>query len=130
MRRTAAGKPEDSGVSLETVRQLGPDFPLFGVCMGHQCIGQVFGGNVVRAPSGVMHGKSSPVFHKDTGTLKVGPTPVAFTFRGCFLPHDRSHLGCHIGVAICNITDLLLFASFSCQIHPSWERYCPRRGQE
>lgn len=39
--------------------------------MGHQCIGQVFGGDVVRAPSGVMHGKTSPVHHKDSGLLKV-----------------------------------------------------------
>ena len=77
LRRCTAGKPEDSGISLETVRQLGPEFPLFGVCMGHQCIGQVFGGSVVRAPSGVMHGKSSPVFHKDLGTLKVRPAPLA-----------------------------------------------------
>ncbi len=70
-----AGKPEDSGISLETVRQLGPHFPLFGVCMGHQCIGQAFGGKVVRAPCGVMHGKSSPVFHKDLGTLKASANP-------------------------------------------------------
>lgn len=39
-----AGTPEDSGIALQAVRELGPDFPLFGVCMGHQCIGQVFGG--------------------------------------------------------------------------------------
>lgn len=64
------GRPEDSGISLEAVRRLGPKFPLFGVCMGHQCIGQVFGGNVVRAPCGVMHGKTSPVFHTDTGLLQ------------------------------------------------------------
>jgi hypothetical protein len=40
----AAGKPTDSGISLQAVRELGPDFPLFGVCMGHQCIGEAFGG--------------------------------------------------------------------------------------
>lgn len=45
-----AGRPEDSGISLEAVRELGPDFPLFGVCMGHQCIGQAFGGEA--APLG------------------------------------------------------------------------------
>lgn len=64
------GRPEDSGISLEVIQKLGPaGFPVFGVCMGHQCIGQVFGGNVVRAPGGVMHGKTSPVFHSDTGLL-------------------------------------------------------------
>lgn len=67
----SAGRPEDSGISLEIVEKLGPlGFPVFGVCMGHQCIGQVFGGNVVRAPSGVMHGKTSPVFHTSVGLLE------------------------------------------------------------
>ena len=41
------GTPEESGISLETVEKLGPKFPLFGVCMGHQCIGQVFGGKPI-----------------------------------------------------------------------------------
>lgn len=65
------GRPEDSGISLEIIEKLGPEgFPVFGVCMGHQCIGQVFGGKIIRAPSGVMHGKTSPVFHTDIGLLK------------------------------------------------------------
>jgi len=70
-RTQLAGRPEDSGIALQTVRELGTEFPIFGVCMGHQCIGQVFGGDVVRAPSGVMHGKTSPVHHKNSGLLKV-----------------------------------------------------------
>ena len=72
------GRPEDSGISLDVVRELGPEFGVFGVCMGHQCIGQVFGGNIVRAPTGLMHGKSSPVTHvvDDEGTLLHGlPSP-------------------------------------------------------
>ena len=56
---------------MEIVRELGPHVPLFGVCMGHQCIGQVFGGAIVRAPGGVMHGKTSLVYHNNTGLLKV-----------------------------------------------------------
>jgi len=60
------GTPEDSGIALEAVKELGPEFGVFGVCMGHQCIGQVFGGRIIRAPCGLMHGKSSPVWHKDT----------------------------------------------------------------
>ena len=66
------GRPEDSGISLQTVTELGSNFPIFGVCMGHQCIGQAFGGKIVRAPSGVMHGKASDVFHENVGNLKVG----------------------------------------------------------
>lgn len=53
------------------MHELGPTIPVFGVCMGHQCIGQVYGGRIVRAPSGVMHGKSSPVFHTGVGLLQV-----------------------------------------------------------
>lgn len=66
-----AGRPEDSGISLDVIAQLGPHFPVFGVCMGHQCIGQSFGGRVIRAPCGVMHGKTSDVFHTNTGLLEV-----------------------------------------------------------
>ena len=68
---THAGCPEESGISLEIVSSLGSEIPVFGVCMGHQCIGQVFGGRVVRAPGGVMHGKSSMVHHTGDGVLKV-----------------------------------------------------------
>ncbi|MCL7022724.1 hypothetical protein MKW94_013168 [Papaver nudicaule] len=61
------GTPQDSGISLQTVLELGPVVPLFGVCMGLQCIGEAFGGKIIRAPSGVMHGKSSPVFYDEKG---------------------------------------------------------------
>ncbi|PRQ45118.1 putative anthranilate synthase [Rosa chinensis] len=59
------GAPQDSGISLQTVLELGPIVPLFGVCMGLQCIGEAFGGNVVRSPYGVVHGKSSPVYYNE-----------------------------------------------------------------
>lgn len=61
------GAPQDSGISLQTVLELGPDIPLFGVCMGLQCIGEAFGGKIIRSPSGVMHGKSSLVYHNEGG---------------------------------------------------------------
>ncbi|EEF34857.1 Anthranilate synthase component II, putative [Ricinus communis] len=61
------GEPRDSGISLETVLELGPLVPLFGVCMGLQCIGEAFGGKIVRSPYGVMHGKSSPVYYDEKG---------------------------------------------------------------
>ncbi|KAJ8470278.1 hypothetical protein OPV22_024621 [Ensete ventricosum] len=60
------GAPQDSGISLKTVLELGPSMPVFGVCMGLQCIGEAFGGKIVRAPSGVMHGKSSLVYYDET----------------------------------------------------------------
>ncbi|KAI4357449.1 hypothetical protein L6164_001397 [Bauhinia variegata] len=61
------GAPQDSGISLQTVLELGPTVPLFGVCMGLQCIGEAFGGKIVRSPYGVMHGKSSLVYYDEKG---------------------------------------------------------------
>lgn len=61
-------------------QKLGPlGIPVFGVCMGHQCIGQVFGGKVVRAPNGVMHGKISLVYHNNLGLMKDMENP----FEAC-----------------------------------------------
>jgi anthranilate synthase/aminodeoxychorismate synthase-like glutamine amidotransferase len=56
------GAPDEAGVSSELIRELGTHTPVLGVCLGHQCIGEVFGGQVVRAPR-LMHGKTSPVYH-------------------------------------------------------------------
>ncbi|KAL9389722.1 hypothetical protein Peur_018327 [Populus x canadensis] len=61
------GTPQDSGISLQTVLELGPTVPLFGVCMGLQCIGEAFGGKIVRSPYGVVHGKGSPVYYDEKG---------------------------------------------------------------
>jgi len=62
------GTPDDAGISLRVIEELGPTIPVLGVCLGHQCIGQVFGGDVVRAPS-VMHGKTSTVSHSGEGVF-------------------------------------------------------------
>lgn len=62
------GTPDGAGVSLELIEKLGPTVPTLGVCLGHQSIGQVFGGDVVRAPR-VMHGKTSIVSHGDVGVF-------------------------------------------------------------
>jgi anthranilate synthase component II len=69
------GAPQDSGICLDVCAKLGPRFPIFGVCMGHQCIGQAFGGNIIRAPTGLMHGMSSPVRHTGEGLLQDMPDP-------------------------------------------------------
>ncbi len=56
------GDPGDAGISKDVIRELGPQIPTLGVCLGHQCIGEAFGGQVVRAPR-LMHGKTSPIYH-------------------------------------------------------------------
>ncbi|KRG82132.1 MULTISPECIES: aminodeoxychorismate/anthranilate synthase component II [Stenotrophomonas] len=60
--------PDDAGVSLEVIRRLGPTIPIFGVCLGHQSIGQVYGGDVIRAGN-IMHGKTSPIRHEGKGVF-------------------------------------------------------------
>lgn len=72
------GTPDDSGVSLEVIRQLGPTLPILGVCLGHQSIGQVFGGTIVRAPE-LMHGKTSPIHHTGKGVFAGLPSPFLAT---------------------------------------------------
>ena len=72
------GRPEDAGVSCEVIRQLGGRVPILGVCLGHQAIGHVYGGHVVRAPS-LMHGKTSVVHHRGDGVLRDLPQPFTAT---------------------------------------------------
>jgi anthranilate synthase component II len=72
------GRPEDAGVSLEIIRELGPTLPILGVCLGHQSIGQVYGGDVVCAPT-LMHGKTSPIFHAGVGVFEQLDNPFTAT---------------------------------------------------
>lgn len=72
------GDPHDGGISLKLLRELGPTTPILGVCLGHQCIGEAFGGQVVRAPR-LMHGKVSPVYHNSEGLFNGIPSPFQAT---------------------------------------------------
>ncbi len=72
------GRPEDAGISNEIIRRLGPKTPVLGVCLGHQCVGAVFGGEIVSAPR-LMHGKTSPVQHDGTGVFEHLPNPFEAT---------------------------------------------------
>jgi anthranilate synthase component II len=72
------GRPEDAGITLDIIAKLGADYPILGVCLGHQSIGQVFGGNVVAAPI-LMHGKTSVVYHTGTGVFAGLNNPFTAT---------------------------------------------------
>jgi anthranilate synthase/aminodeoxychorismate synthase-like glutamine amidotransferase len=73
------GRPEDAGVSNDAIREFGArGVPVLGVCLGHQCIGQLYGGEVVRAPR-VMHGKTSMVTHDGRGVFAGLPSPLTAT---------------------------------------------------
>ncbi len=70
--------PNEAGVSLEVIRSFAGKVPILGVCLGHQAIGQAFGGKVVHARE-LMHGKTSPVSHVDGGVFSGLPTPFTAT---------------------------------------------------
>ncbi|WP_297830999.1 aminodeoxychorismate/anthranilate synthase component II [Thermomonas sp.] len=70
--------PNEAGVSLDVLRELGPTIPIFGVCLGYQALGQVYGGKVVRAGR-IMHGKTSPIHHEGKGVFAGLPTPFEAT---------------------------------------------------
>ena len=72
------GRPEDAGVSLAVIEQLAGELPILGVCLGHQAIGQAFGGEIVRAPT-LMHGKTSAIHHDGAGVFAGLPDPLTAT---------------------------------------------------
>jgi anthranilate synthase/aminodeoxychorismate synthase-like glutamine amidotransferase len=72
------GRPDDAGISNAVIARMAGVKPILGVCLGHQCIGQVFGGTVVRAPA-VMHGKTSLVHHDGKGVFAGLPEPFEAT---------------------------------------------------
>ena len=73
------GTPEaNSGISNQILRELSPTIPTLGVCLGHQCMGHVFGGDVIRAER-LMHGKTSPVYHHGKGLFSGLPSPFNAT---------------------------------------------------
>ncbi len=72
------GTPDDGGVSLNVISEFGESLPILGVCLGHQCIGQAYGGIVARAGR-LMHGKTSMIYHKDDVLFKGIPSPFEAT---------------------------------------------------
>ena len=72
------GRPEEAGVSMEVIRRLGSSIPILGVCLGHQCIGQVFGGRIIQART-LMHGKTSRIYHQGQGVFQGLDNPFQAT---------------------------------------------------
>ncbi len=82
--------PDDAGICLDLITHAPADLPIFGVCLGHQAIGQAFGGKVVRAQT-LMHGKTSQIHHTNTGVFSGMPNPFVAT-RYHSLAVDRASL--------------------------------------
>src|SRR6185312_4813208 len=68
--------PAEAGICIPVIQRYGAEIPILGVCLGHQAIGEAYGGKVVRAPRGVMHGKTSKVRHDGTGLFEGVPSPL------------------------------------------------------
>lgn len=83
------GSPKDAGVSKDVIRELGKEIPLLGVCLGHQCIGEVFGGKIVGAKR-LMHGKTSQIFHDGKGIFKGIDNPFVATRYHSLLVERKS----------------------------------------
>ncbi len=88
------GRPRDAGISNEAIVALGRrGTPVLGVCLGHQCIGEVFGGRIVRAPE-IVHGKSSPVSHDGRGVFSDLPQPLVATRYHSLVVEEESVPDC------------------------------------
>lgn len=85
--------PDEAGVSLDMIKAFAGKVPLLGVCLGHQCIGQHFGGRVVRADR-LMHGKTSPIQHHDSDVFAGLPNPFAATRYHSLLVAREAFPGC------------------------------------
>ncbi len=72
------GRPEDAGISLALIEAFGPKLPILGVCLGHQCIGQVYGGTITSALE-IMHGKTSEIHHRAEGVFRGLASPMTAT---------------------------------------------------
>ena len=70
--------PREAGISCEVIKTLGERTPILGVCLGHQCVGEVYGGDVIRAER-LMHGKTSPIIHRGEGVFRGLPSPFTAT---------------------------------------------------
>lgn len=72
------GRPDDAGISLALIREFAPKIPILGVCLGHQCIGQIYGGKITNA-NVLMHGKTSLVYHRGEGVFAELDNPFTAT---------------------------------------------------
>ncbi len=87
------GRPENSGIIIETIREFSGKIPILGVCLGHQAIGAAFGGDVVSAPQ-IMHGKTSDIFHDGRTIFSGLPNPFRATRYHSLVVSPESLPGC------------------------------------
>lgn len=110
--------PKDAGISVEVIRRYGGEIPLLGVCLGHQAIGEAYGGDVVRA-SRVMHGKMSRLVHDGTGLFRDVPSPFG-VMRYHSLVVKRETLPACLEVTAVATDDATEIHALQHREHPVW----------
>ncbi|MBK8134681.1 MAG: aminodeoxychorismate/anthranilate synthase component II [Chloroflexi bacterium] len=116
------GTPDDGGVSLDVISEFGPTIPVLGVCLGHQCIGQAFGGVVKRAPR-LMHGKTSLIHHDDSALFNGLSNPFVATRYHSLIVEQSSLPDCLIVTARTEDGEIMgvrhvEYPVFGVQFHP------------
>ena len=113
------GTPADAGITVPVIRRYGARIPMLGVCLGHQAIGEAYGGRVIRAPRGVMHGKTSEVLHDGTGLFDALPSPLrVMRYHSLVVEHDT--LPECLEVTARAATDATEIHALRHRVHPVW----------
>ncbi len=111
--------PAEAGICIPVIQRYGPEIPILGVCLGHQAIGEAYGGKVVRAPRGVMHGKTSKVRHDGTGLFEGVPSPLE-VMRYHSLVVEAASLPGSLQVTATAVDDATEIHAMRHRTHPVW----------
>ena len=111
--------PAEAGICIPLIKRYGGQIPILGVCLGHQAIGEAYGGKVVRAPRGVMHGKTSNVRHDGTGLFERIPSPLE-VMRYHSLVVEAASLPASLQVTACAVDDATEIHAMRHLTHPVW----------
>ena len=111
--------PAEAGICVPLIRRYGPEIPILGVCLGHQAIGEAYGGKVVRAPRGVMHGKTSKVRHDGSGLFEGVPNPLV-VMRYHSLVVEAASLPASLQVTATATDDATEIHAMRHKTHPVW----------
>jgi anthranilate synthase/aminodeoxychorismate synthase-like glutamine amidotransferase len=113
------GAPGDAGILVPTIRRYGGQIPILGVCLGHQAIGEAYGARVIRAPRGVMHGKTSLVVHDGTDLFAGLPTPLS-VMRYHSLVIEHASLPACLAITARAADDATEIHAVRHRVHPVW----------
>jgi anthranilate synthase component 2 len=111
--------PAEAGICIPVIKRYGAEIPILGVCLGHQAIGEAYGGKVVRAPRGVMHGKTSKVKHDGTGLFEGIPSPLE-VMRYHSLVVEAASLPGSLQVTATAVDDATEIHAMRHRTHPVW----------